>query len=63
MKKESIFIKTYNTIVEDWQPTCNLRYVYRQVFASRPKEKILQQLWRGSLGSQKWEDVPVISEP
>lgn len=45
---------------ENWAPTISLRFVRR---AEGPTMKnILQQMWQGSQGNVRWEDVPVVHE-
>lgn len=49
---------------ESWSATPQLRYVERQSasWMDEPTHIVLQQLWQGSNGSQKWEDVPTVRE-
>jgi hypothetical protein len=48
---------------ESWQPTCNLRWIYRsKKFDPINLDMILQQMWQGSQGNQKWEDIPIVTE-
>lgn len=52
----------------DYWPTYNLRYVMKNVplkdalGAWITTEKVLQQLWFGSDGSRKWEDIETVTE-
>lgn len=59
-----------NFIAKDdgnWWPTATLRFVERQGPSldtwPHPKTyRILQQLWRSSMGQDHWQDVPVEKE-
>lgn len=52
----------------NWTATNQLRFVERHETFSRDGEhyarlvKVLQQMWQGSNGTQKWEDVPLETE-
>lgn len=43
---------------ETFSPTNGLRFVVR--VEGPTIKRILQQMWQGSHGSQRWEDVPSI---
>ena len=51
--------------VEVFQPTMRLRWVMRKFKLpdfyqpGETESPVLQQLWRGSRGTERWEDVPV----
>ena len=45
-----------------WNKTNTFRlYYYKEHQLNRPNP-MLQQLWQGSLGNQRWEDVDVVVE-
>ena len=39
-----------------WYPTCNL--VWKERVRGNNKSFVLQQLWRATDGTEKWQDVP-----
>jgi len=58
---------TFHENHETFHLTNQLRFVRREVRSERDATmmthvNILQQMWRGSSGTQKWEDVPMVIE-
>jgi len=51
---------------ENFWVTPYLRFVKRQIHKEQPGFEmhgiILQQMWQGSNGTQKWEDIEIIEE-
>lgn len=46
-------------VTEYWKPTSVLRW--RKEYTNNQMtsyDKVLQQMWQGSLGTQEWKDVP-----
>lgn len=53
------------SIQEYYTPTCRLRYIDREIPISNfiaKKERILQQLWQGSKGTQEWKSIEIVKE-
>lgn len=44
-------------VIEYWQPTSVLRWK-RISIDKLSYNKVLQQMWQGSSGTQEWKDVP-----
>ena len=46
-------------VTEYWKPTSILRWEKHYTSIDRVNyDKVLQQMWQGSLGTQEWRDVP-----
>ena len=65
-KDQGITVSATGYIVEEefWTITNQLRWKMKHNpnnWNDLP-EKVLQQLWQGSKGSQEWKDVPTVNE-